>query len=100
MARKRGARVSLTVASIDLPPDTRPVGPLVNDTHPYGQTDNSAGDGMRDCVTGGAIFRSGVMRSRGGKDAEWAHGIRTVSSWELRRGGNPLGPEDEDDYDG
>lgn len=82
MAKKRlTGRVFLSLP----PEDTRPVGPLVNDTHPYGQTDVRG-----NVVSGENIYCSDVMAARGGKEAIWDKGFKTVSSYELARGYNPL----------
>lgn len=87
-ARKR---VNLTVAGVlAIPPeaDSRPVGPLVNDSLPYGQKERYH-DGHP--LQGGAIFCSDDMNTRAGKDnPPWINGLQTVSSWDLARGKNPL----------
>jgi hypothetical protein len=95
MARK--ARLNLTAAFVAIPPDERPVGPFINDALPYGQKlSGNRGVGI---TRGDDMFCSDVMRGSNchGENAKWAKGFRSVSSWDLSRGENPLyrGPHGE-----
>jgi hypothetical protein len=83
MARKRGFKtIGLSFA---VPPDTRPIGPLVQ------ENSHGWGGGSDHPLAGGAMYCSDVMADNGdSKDAAWANGIRTVTSQELARGSNPI----------
>jgi hypothetical protein len=85
-------RKKIHIPILEPEPDTRPVGPFVDDT---------SGWGNRNPLSGGALYESGVMSARsGGNEAPWSKGVRTVSSRELARGSNPIREREGKEEDG